>query len=173
VTFHAHLSHVLRLSIAQYSRSVLNNVCIATIRTSSREYAHRRRISGKRCIQSALFTASWSALCRFTCITSDPPEEAFRGRRRRIRVRLPPKLPKRADAGPQVLGRELSEGIAHKRHMLERDLDQRGITVLLWVPEQRRTSARCMGLGQNEVGSGVKRRVKANAANGGSASGAG
>jgi len=42
-----------------------------------------------------------------------------------MRVRLLPKLPKHANAEPQVLGRELSEGIAHKHHMLECDLDQR------------------------------------------------
>jgi len=74
VTFHMHSSHVSRLSIA-YSGSVLNNVGIATIRTSSWASAHRRRISSKGCIQSALFTASWFALRRFTCIASETPQK--------------------------------------------------------------------------------------------------
>lgn len=45
----------------------------------------------------------------------DPPEEAFRRRRRNIRLRLPPELPKHTDAEPQVLRRERGEAMAHER----------------------------------------------------------
>jgi len=61
----------------------------------------------------------------------DPPDEAFSRRQRNIRVRLPAELPKCADAELQVLGRERGEAIAHERHTLEHDLDQRRIALLL------------------------------------------
>jgi len=85
-------------------------------------------------------------------------------RPRDIRVRLPPELPKRADATPQVLGKERSEAIALERHILERELNQWKIVLLLQVPERRQTSARCTKLGQNEIRSRVGRRGPANTA---------
>ena len=81
----------------------------------------------------------------------DTPEEAFSRRQRDIRVRLPPELPKRADAEPQVLRRESGEAIAHECHTLERDLDQRKVALLLQVTDRRRTSARRTGLRRSKI----------------------
>jgi hypothetical protein len=53
----------------------------------------------------------------------DAPEETLRRRQGDIRVRLPTKLPKRADAETQVLGRKSGKSIAHKRHALKSDFD--------------------------------------------------
>ena len=50
----------------------------------------------------------------------DAPQETLRRRQGDIRVRLPAKLPKRADAETQVLGRKSGESIAHKYHALKR-----------------------------------------------------
>jgi len=88
----------------------------------------------------------------------DHPEDTFRHHQCEIRDCLPPELPKRAGAEPQVLGRERGEAIAHECHTLECDLDQYGIALLPQVPEWRRTAARRPGLRRNEIRSGVGRR---------------
>ena len=52
----------------------------------------------------------------------DAPEVTLRRRQGDIRVGLPAKLPKRADAETQVLRRKSGESIAYKHHTLKRDI---------------------------------------------------
>jgi hypothetical protein len=87
----------------------------------------------------------------------DAPEEALRHHQCDVRVRLSPKLPKHADAEPKVIQRE--RGITHECHVLECDLDQRGVALLLQIPERRGMTARGTRQGRggrpNVIGRGV------------------
>ena len=92
VTFHTHSSHVLRLSVAPYCCSVLNNVCIAPSAPWPGVRAHAQNLQQvvhpECAIRRLVARLALLGLYRIR----DPPEEAFSGRQRDILVRLPREL---------------------------------------------------------------------------------